>query len=224
MVNSSTIKRTYDTIALVALLNMGAAAGILLWLVGSGAVNGEKIQRIAAVMRGEDQSDDLDTDAEQVGATDKAKDAASELPSVEESQRDAEIVRREADRIKEELRQRLALNNSILLRVTTERESFKKEREASREQAKAAKAYRETEGFTKQVAIYDSLTPKTAVEHLLGLDNADEAARILLVMKTRQAKKIIEAAKRGDQRQKMMVILQRLREVSPGRSMELAAE
>ena len=84
--------------------------------------------------------------------------------------------------------------------------------------------YRETEGFAKQIAIYNGLTPKTALQHLLGLEDPDEAARILLAMKTRQAKKIIEAAKRGDQRKQMMAVLQRLREVSPGRSAELIEE
>lgn len=222
MANSSIVRRAYDTVALLALLHVVGLGAVLLWLAGSGAVNAEKIRRIAAVMRGEDQPVEAAIDAEEQGRPEgDATEPAVEPPSLAASQMDTEIIRREADRVKEELRQRLALNNSILLRVTAERESFKSERESAKKQEQKAKAYRETEGFAKQVAIYDSLTPKTAVQHLLGLGDADEAARILLAMKTRQAKKVIEAAKRGEQRQKMMTILQRLREVSPGRSVEL---
>ena len=224
MANPSILRRAYDTAAVVALLNMFAAAGVMFWLVGSGAVDGEKIRRIARVMRGEDQSVTEAPDSGQGESGVDVEAIPAEPPSLAATQMGIEIVRREADRIKEELRQRLALNNTILLRVTSERESFKNEREAAGRQEQAAKAYRETEGFAKQIAIYDSLTPKTAVQHLLGLGDADEAARILLAMKTRQAKKIIEAAKRGKQRQQMMTILKRLREVSPGRSAELMRE
>ncbi len=221
MANSSIVRRAYDTVALLALLNMVALGAVLCWLAGSGAVNREKIGRVAAVLRGEDQPVETTTDAREDGSEADTVTPPAESPTLVESQMDAEIVRREADRVKEELRQRLALNNSILLRVTTERESFKSERESAERQEQEARAYRETEGFAKQVAIYDSLTPKTAVQHLLGLGDADEAARILLAMRTRQAKKVIEAAKRGEQRKQMMTILQRLREVSPGRSVEL---
>ncbi|MHC4698608.1 MAG: hypothetical protein ACYTFA_17895 [Planctomycetota bacterium] len=224
MTNPSILRRTYDTAALVALLNMVAVGGGLLWLVGTGTVDGEKVRRIAAVLRGQEQPAVEAADAEQSESAAKAKEPPAELPSVAASQMDTEIIRREADRVKEELRQRLALNNSILLRVSAERESFKNERDATRKQEQVAKVYRETEGFAKQIAIYNSLTPKTALQHLLGLDDPDEAARILLAMKTRQAKKIIEAAKRGDQRRQMMAVLQRLREVSPGRSAELIEE
>ncbi len=224
MANPSIVRRTYDTVALVALLNMAAVGGGLLWLAGTGTVDGEKVRRIAAVLRGAEQPAVEDADAEGSESAAQANGPPAEPPSVAASQMDTEIIRREADRVKEELRQRLALNNSILLRVSAERESFKNERDAARKQEQAAKVYRETEGFAKQIAIYNSLTPKTALQHLLGLEDPDEAARILLAMKTRQAKKIIEAAKRGDQRRQMMVVLQRLREVSPGRSVELIGE
>ncbi len=224
LANPSILRRTYDTVALVALLNMVAVGGGLLWLVGAGTVDGEKVRRIAAVLRGEERPAVEAADAAQSESAGQAKEPPAEPPSVAASQMDTEIIRREADRVKEELRQRLALNNSILLRVSAERELFKNERDAARKQEQAAKVYRETEGFAKQIAIYNGLTPKTALQHLLGLEDPDEAARILLAMKTRQAKKIIEAAKRGDQRKQMMAVLQRLREVSPGRSAELIEE
>jgi hypothetical protein len=221
MVSSSILRRAYDTVALVALVNMVAMGAVVCWLAGSGSVNKERINRIAAVLRGDEQPVKEATTEGQGGPGPDAKKRPSEPPSVAQAQMDMETVRREADRVKEELRQRLALNNSILLRVTTERESFKSERESAKRQEKATRENRETEGFAKQVAIYDSLKPATALQHLLGLGDADEAAEILLAMKTRQAKKVIEAAQRGNQRQQMMTILQRIREVSPGKSAEL---
>jgi hypothetical protein len=140
------------------------------------------------------------------------------------SQVELEIMRREAERIKEELRQRLALNNSILLRATNEREAFEKERTAEENQRRARLREQQQEGFTKQVEILEAMKPKIAVVHLLSMDNLDEAARVLLSMETRQAKKIVEAAKGGEQMAQMVTVLQKIREVAPERSTDFSDE
>jgi len=224
MKGASIVKRTYDMAALFALLNMVALVGVLVFLVGGDAVDGQKARRIAAVLRGEDEASKTpQTDGQPEAATETEAAVPDEDAAIA-SQMELEIMRREADRIKEELRQRLALNNSILLRVTTEREAFRNEREATAQQKQAAVAEKEAQGFQKQVAIYESLAPKIAVQHLLGLGDADEAAKILLAMNTRKAKKIVEAARGDRQSREMMTILQRIREVAPLRSTEFVGE
>lgn len=220
--NPSIFRRAYDAVALFALLNMLALGALAAILVMSGAVNAEKAQRVVAVMRGDEPPPTEAAVPEQpakavmdTGGAETGRDV------VAESERDAEILRRESERIKAELDQRLALNNRILLRVMTEREGFQKERGQAKEQQQASHDQRHEEGFKKQIAIYESLAPKIAVEHLLAMSDPDEAAKILLEIQTRKAKKIVEAAKRGDQMKKMKTILQRVREVAPDRSAEL---
>ena len=110
MANSSAIRRAYDTIALFALLNVVAMGAMLSWLVGTGAVDREKVARITAVLGGEDQPVETTAGAQQTEPEVEATEPFSEPPSVATSQMNMEIVRREADRIKEELRQRLASN------------------------------------------------------------------------------------------------------------------
>ncbi len=133
-------------------------------------------------------------------------------------------MRLEAERIKAELDQRLALNNSIMLRVTAEKESLQRQREEAVKREQAVAAERASEGFQKQIAIYEGLAPKVAVQHLLSLNDPEQAAKILMEMETRKAKKIVEAAKRGDQLARMQAILERVREVAPDRSRELASD
>ena len=53
------------------------------------------------------------------------------------------------------------------------------------------------------------------------MNDPDEAARILLEMEARRAKKIVEVAKRGDQLRRMQRILERVRAVAPERSSDL---
>jgi len=222
MAEPSIFKRAYDAVTLFALLNLLAIGGLCALLAASGAIDAEKARRIVAVMRGEQPDQEVAPAIEQpeepaVGVEQgvAGKDLAAE------SEVGIEIMRREAERVKAELDQRLALNNNILLRVMTERERFRREVDEAAEREEASMQQRREEGFQKQIAIYESLTPKVAVQHLLAMPEADDAAKILLEMDTRKAKKIVEAAKQGDQLEKMKTILRRVREVAPDRSAEL---
>ncbi len=221
----SMIRRAYDGLALFALLNVLGVGALGAVLVSGGVLNAEKARRIVGIMRDTDvSSGDEAVPEEPVDAGMDVAQPAAGTDAVVESQMDVEIIRRESERIKAELDQRLALNNSILLRVVTERERFQRElEEAASRQEESFKRRRE-EGFRKQIAIYESLSPKVAIQHLLALEEPDDAARILLEMETRKAKKIVEAAKRGDQIEKMKRILWRVREVAPDRSFELESE
>jgi len=221
----SIVKRAYDGLALFALLNMVGVGALVMYLVAGGVLNGEKGRRIVGIMRDEDLSSaDETASKEPVDADMDDARAAAGTDAVVESQMDVEIIRRESERIKAELDQRLALNNSILLRVVTERERFQRELEEATNRQEASSKQRREKGFRKQIAIYESLSPKVAIQHLLALTEPDDAARILLEMETRKAKKIIEVAKRGDQIEKMKQILKRVREVAPDRSADLDSE
>ncbi len=226
MMGSSVFKRAYDGVALFAILNAVVLGAMAAYLVASGAVDAVKVQRIAAVLRGEDRPEKHPASVVEASAAADANEAAVPLGEevIADTSLELEIIRREADRLKEELRQQLALNNSILLRITTERENFRQEREAAAEQTAAERREREKEGFDKQLAILEGVKAATAVTHLLALGDVDEAARILLAMEVRKAKKIVEAAKRPDQLEQMKLILRRLRDVSPDRSAQLWSE
>ena len=126
---------------------------------------------------------------------------------------DIEILQREAERVKVELDQRLVLSNSILLKVKTEREEFKAEREAAVRRDEQTRNLVRDEGFEKQIAIFEALSPKVAVQHLISMNNPEEAAKVLTALDADRARKIVEAAKRGSEMSQMQAILQRIREV-----------
>lgn len=220
------LRRMYDIVALFVLINTLAFGGLAAYLVGSGTVDVAKLRRVAAVLRGDGEES---TTAEkevgpQVTSNTSATAASPEVDNADlEDQGDVEVLHREAERIKVELGQRLALNNSILLKVRTEREAFKAERAAAHLEDQNEAALRRDVGFEKQVDIIESLVPKIAVRHLLGLSDPNEAAKILMAIETEKARKIVEAAKRGDDLSKMQLILQRMREAAPNRSAELDA-
>ncbi len=217
------LKRTYDIVALFALANVLALGGLAVYLVGSGAVSGEELREIAVVLRGgaKDLATGGEAKPEPLARTPEATASVEVDNAGTDAQMEVEILRREAERIKVELDQRLALNNSILLKVRTEREAFKAERQAAQREDQAEVALRRDVGFEKQVAIIESLAPKIAVQHLLGMSDPDEAAKILMAIETGKARKIVEGARRGDELTRMQVILQRVRDAAPNRSAEL---
>lgn len=226
--SASILRKTYDVAAIFALLNMLVWGGLGAYLVGSGMLAPDKIERIAAVLRGEGEPTDVAGAASGTGADSAPTRASVVGQSVEDasaaSQMDEEITRREAQRIKAELDQRIATVNQVLMRVTLEREAFERQVEAEAQRKQEVTASQDQAGFKKELEYFESLAPKVAVQHLLAKPDADEAARILLEIETRKGKKIIEAAKRGNQMERMKVILQRLREAAPSRSAELEDE
>jgi len=223
---SSVLRRAYEAMALFAMLNLVGTIALVGLLLAGGALDGEKLRQIVAVLRGGQPSPTAlaPVAGQAVAASPDVPARSVGAGAAAESQMDLEIVRRESERIKTELEQRLALNNSILLRVTTERENFQKEREQAAHTEESTLRERRKEGFKKQIDIYESLAPKVAVEHLLAMPEPDDAAKVLLEMNTRKAKAIVEAAKRGDQIEKMKVILARVREVAPERSADLESK
>lgn len=218
----SIFRKTFDAVALFALLNLLAIGGLIGYGVQGGWITPEKVQKVVEVIKGEDE--DAEPDAEDEAPIDiLAEMAPDSLQDVlAESEMDKEVLRREGERIKAELDQRLALNNSILLRVTTEREKFAKEVQETTRKRRAAGKRRDSAGFKKQVAIYAALSPKIAAKHLLAMEDPSEASRLLQMMDTRKAKQIVESVKRGDDLERMRVILNRLRDTAPERSDALA--
>jgi hypothetical protein len=210
------VRRVYDAIAFVALINIVLLGASVAYLSTAGILTGARLRQMGMVLRGVPLAASRPADA---GVPTAA--GPSRPNPVAETDSDIEIAFREAERIKTELEQRLALSNSILLKVRAEREAFERQREAARKHDEAAAQSMREEGFRKQVAILESLAPKVAIQHLLAIADVDEAAKVLTAMDTAKAKKIVESAKRGEEMTKMKTILQRVREVAPTRLADL---
>lgn len=211
------LRQVYVYAAVLALLNVIALACFLGVAVAGGSLDVERVRRAVAAFR---DGPEIVADDEAVQQRPAETSAGAESlvdHAGAEAHMDMEILHREAERIKVELAQRLALNNSIMLKVRGERQAFQAEREAAAKRDEEQRKSIRDEGFEKQVAIFDSLSPKIAVQHLLGMNDPDAAAKILMALAPDRARKIVEAAKRDPELTQMQVILQRVREAAvPG--------
>ena len=218
MAGRSTFRRVYELVALLALLHVLALGGVVTAAALSGGVTGEKVRRMVAIMRDEEVGETEEAPQQQEAEVVQTK--VAEDASVE-TQVNEEIMRREAVRIKEELAQRLAQVNRALLLATMKREEFERRQADAADREQAVASERDQAGFSKLVEIFNGLSAKVAVEMLLDMDEPDDAARILMEMDARKAKKLVEAAKKANKLQKMQSVLERVRELSPVRSDEL---
>jgi hypothetical protein len=229
-------RRMFEVFGLLSLAHFLVVGGGLAFLLGTGRLDGAKLEQIGAVMRGEvvapPEEADAEAGTEQDSTATRAKGESTgdtaKLPSgsvdvTALNQMRAEIDRRESERIKAELDQRLATVNRILLQVTAKKKAFEREVEDQAQRQAEVEVVKENVGFQKELEYFESLSPKVAVKHLLSKD-PEEAARVLLALDTRKGKKIIEAAKDGADLATMKIVLQRLKEVAPTRSAELETE
>jgi len=226
--STSGIRKLYNYAALLALVHVGASLLVLTYAAATGGLTSSKLKAMVAALQAKPPTEpdaEKSTSAEKSDSKGSHKSDDGSAPTMATKsdhdsnfavlQTDLDIIRLEAERVKAELDQRLALNNSILLKVASEREAFQRERQAVADREKAGKPDDRGEGFAKQVAIFENLTPKVAIEHLLSMTDPDDAARVLITLEPRKAKAIIEAAKREDQSTKMKDILRRVRAVTP---------
>ncbi len=211
-------RELYGYAAAIALLNVVGLLALAGFALVGGSITTADITRAIAALRGEgpvQPSDPFDEAASpRAGRVQTVSDPFVNYADAE-TQMDMEILHREAERIKVELDQRLALNSSIMLKVRAERQTFQNQREAAAKRDEEQRRLVRDEGFEKQVAIFEALSPKVAVQHLLGMNDPDAAAKILIAINADRARKVVEAAKRDPELSQMQVILQRVRDAAP---------
>lgn len=210
----SKLRGAWLVLSILAVVHLLAASGVLAVLCLNGTLTLERVELIAAVLRGE--HDEPAEDAA-VSAGVSAGQAGTAEAAIARGQQEDEIFRLQMERQKTEMSQRLDLVLREMARVQQEREYFEELRRRDAESANSAERQHYWEGFQKQLDLFGKMKPKVAVDYLLSRD-VEEAATLLRALDTRKGKKIVEAATNPSQRKKMDEILKLLPEldVTPG--------
>lgn len=204
------VRRVYDAAALFALLNLVVAAGLTGFFAMNGALSGKNVREAVRALRGETCAVPA---AAPIGVKTVAGSAEVKPQRVAFDEVELDLMQREAERLRTEVDQRVALAQSIMLRVKAEREKLRQEKEEFAKQEEAERLRWQEAGFQKQLEILTSLSPKMALEHMFAMNDVDKAARILAAMDSDRAKKIVESAKRGEDLVRMKQILERMESV-----------
>jgi len=216
-----TLRRVYDAVALFALLNVLGLAGITGLYSLNGTLRPENVREAVRALRGESCATGASPVMEAKAGVEADDKKATREPFDEV---EMDLMQREAERLKTEVEQRVALANTIMLKVKTEQETLRREKEEFAKKEEAERARQRDTGFHKQLEILTSLNPKMALEHILAMNDVDKAARMLSAMEPDRAKKIVESARRGEDLARMKQILERMEMVAGGAELRAQAD
>jgi hypothetical protein len=212
----SLTKRVYGYASLLATINAVVLIGLAVYLFATGGIDADGLRRAAHALRDESVPTlPAVTAAAPVALPGQTQHESQVDNLAVKAQMDVEILHREAERVKVELAQRLALNKGILVEVQNERDAFRREQELQKRRQEESEKQSRDEGFERQIQIFQTLSPKVAVQHLLAMSDPDEAARILTAIDSDRARKIVEAARRDPELSQMQMILQKVRDAGP---------
>ncbi|MHC4064152.1 MAG: MotE family protein [Planctomycetota bacterium] len=208
------LRKAYQLVALLAVLHLLGVGGVVGYLAATGRLTPEQVRQMAAVLR---EAPPQAAAAQAETVEEEPAPPAKSTDSIEQDQVEEELTRYQMQRRRAELDQQAATIGAARLEVIRQREALQREYEELEAQLKRRVKQEESESFKKDLELFSSMKPKVAVDYMLRKP-PEEAARMLLLMDTRKAKRIVEAAKTPGQKKDMAKILQMLREVAPAGS------
>lgn len=190
------LKRFYHILALLALVNLFAVTGLLVYLFASGRLNAERVDQIGEVLRGE-------YPVSQVACTQPADERAipqrsrQEIAAVRGQRERIQLV---SERLKRESADRKTLDQSVQLQVLRQLEEIESKKKLFEQQKQAFLTQKEQEGFTQALEMYSSINPKLAKDLLKTREKDVDVVRLLMRMESSRRKKIVNACKTPEEK------------------------
>jgi flagellar motility protein MotE (MotC chaperone) len=189
------MSRIYHFLALIALINLFAIAGLVGYLFASGRLSTERVDQIAKVMRGEFPASQP-ASSQPASAPAPAEPSRAEIERVRVQREYYELV---SERHLRELEDRERLNQTIQLDVSRKLEEIEKEKAMLAQQRRQIVQQGEQGGFAQMVELYSGMEPAKAKDLLKNHTKEADAAAVLSKMDENRAKKIFNACKTADE-------------------------
>lgn len=193
-------------------LALGALGGLL---YVRGDLSSDKVDSIAAIIRGDAQDGDSTEDGDEADETD-GEPNAFRRPSVEElsaQRRDNQLRRFALQRAKQDVAAQIELLNAAQHELILRQEQVAEDREQLAEAQAQFADRREDRGFAKQVELISGLAPKQAKEALIAMyrESPAEAVRLINALKSSKARQVLGSMKAPDEIEVMNDLLERIR-------------
>jgi multidrug efflux pump subunit AcrA (membrane-fusion protein) len=214
------MRRIYHAVAMLAIIHLLVLTGLIGILVGTGRLDRDKAQQIAAVLRGE-----RPLEAKAVAATSRpviepvlARDSSEKI---EQANTNEEVQRLLDLRRQRELSDRKNLVDAAMLSLTRQREAMAKQLADFEQAQRQAKIESEQAVPDREVAILSGLSAKSARDLLMKKQMPD-AVRMFMLIKSRAATDIIESCKTDEQKTWAVQVLQEVSNKDKGRAEQMA--
>lgn len=208
------LSRIYHALAVIALATMLALGGFGGFLVGTGKLTGPRVEKLAAVLRGElDQWPEAPTSqptSQPAGGPTQRAQSAEEIRSARLNE---QMQRATLERAARDVLARQTLLDKTLQHLISEEERFEQQRTAWNAEKQALSQSARDEGFQRELEYVGGLAPRQAKDHLLRTWNKDrgEAVRLINGLDTDRGKRILAELKTPEELEILHELLEQLR-------------
>ncbi len=206
-------KKIFNAVAALSLAIVLAGGGLAGYMYGTGRLDAERIDTIAAALRGE-----FDAGQEQVEETPPAEETPAE-PTARSADEVANLRRQEhleslrLERAARDVAAQRQLLDQALQHVVHEQELLTDDRQRFAAARSRTFDVAEDLGFQKELEIVTTLPPKQAKEHILRVWKSQpaDAVRLLVEMDASRTRRIFEQFKSEDELVIQTELLERIR-------------
>lgn len=193
-----TLKRSYAVIALFALIHLGTLVGLGAYAWQSGKLDRSKIEQIAALIRGEGESQLQVKEGETVSleSQDSAETSVKKIKQAIEAE---DILRLKQERAKVELQREQQLLDRRVIALQRDREEFERIKKLEHEQRRKRDEQEQRSSYVMAWKAVAGMKPKNALDHLMQASEND-VIKMLLAMDQRQSQRILDSCKTAEQR------------------------
>lgn len=200
------LKRVYDILGLISIINLLAIVGLVAFLTSSGKLNAERIRQVSEIFRDDSESEEVA--ASQPATEEQGPEASQRRIARDEVQE--ELLRRRDQRTRKELRDQERLVRTLMLNLVSEQEAVESREQALAESQRKLKNQQEDKGFKTTLAQLSSIKAEQAKTLLKEMKEVD-VVRYLSEMEIDVAKKIIEKCKEPEELEWIGRILEKIR-------------
>lgn len=207
------LKRLYSLFGMLSIAVVLAGGGLAGYLFGTGKLNAERIEAIAAVLRGEAgtaASQPVSQAADSQPASQPGVKSARSADELRQQRRDDRLRRAISERSTRDIAAQKELLGQAMQELVAREESFESSKKAWKEEQAKLRDVNRDEGFEQELKYVAKLAPKTAKDHLIKTWNKQraDAVRLIVALPQSAGQRILDQFKTPEE----MLILHELLE------------
>lgn len=217
--------KLFNLVATLSVATLLAAGGFAAYLVGTGQLNAERAELMAAALRGDLDGYDRDpndpnaaaamADPNALDGADESSEEVTRASAAEarERRRRESLESLRLERARADLDARREMLEQVMAHVVQEQERVEEAHQAFQKKQKEHQEVLQDEGFRKELAYVSGLKPGVAKEYIVRIWNREQADAIRLFMELdqRQGRKILEQFKTPQELEIMTDLLEQIR-------------
>jgi len=210
------INRIFNIAAIFSIASLVAIGGFAGYLVAAGRVNAARLDKLAAVLRGEldgDHGAEASAEATSQPVATSRPASGQTLAELQRSQARDQVRRALLERAGADAEARQQLVDQALQELLALREEFERRKAAWEEERAKLTSELQDAGFQRELEYFGSLSPKLAKEHLLltWQKHKADAVRLFMGLDPRKGKSILEQCKTDEEIKVMHELLEQIR-------------